>query len=63
MKLGSLRYKLIWRIERDPNHPHLIELYDIFGRRIMIFDAQRNCGTYDGDGKHWEDGNQEYARP
>lgn len=63
MKLGWLRRKLIWRVERDPNYPHLIQLYDIFGRRLMIFEAQRHCGTYGGDGNHWEDGNREFGEP
>jgi len=63
MKLGWLRFKIVWRIERDPNYPHLVELYDVFGRRIMIFDSQRHGGTYAGDGNHWEDGDQRYTAP
>jgi hypothetical protein len=63
MKLASLRRKLIWRVERDPDHPHLIRLFDIFGRQIMCFDAQRHGGTYGGDGNHWEDGDQVWSKP
>jgi hypothetical protein len=61
MKLGFLRRKLIWRVERDEHFPHLVNLYDIFGRKLMTFEATPHCGNYAGDGRFWEDGKQSYA--
>jgi hypothetical protein len=63
VKLGFLRRKLIWRVERDPSMPHYVNLYDVFGRKLMTFDSSRHCDTYGGDGKHWEDGDREYNEP
>jgi hypothetical protein len=63
VKLRSLRFKFIWRVERDPNFPHLVNVYDIFGLRLMTFDSQRHGGTYDGNGNHWEDGDKVWNAP
>ena len=61
MKLGFLRRKLIWRVERDEHHPHLVNLFDIFGRKLMTFEATRHSGSYGGDGNFWEDGDQRWT--